>query len=277
MGWENYHLYMFQIGSKTYGRPDLEEDGALDSIDARRTRLSSVVPGLGATFTYVYDYGDDWQHEVRLEAIVMSAPDTTYPRCVAGERQCPPEDVGGVGGYADYLEAIADPQHEAHGEVIMWRGPFDSEEFSVEKINQELAEKFGSRPKTGAPRSAVARPKLSVKANRLAKTFIRPVIPQRQRIPVKADETVPLELNQRERDLIISHTFADESLSDRLRIAPQPGQAPVFHFTLDELDELVGDVAAEANHAKNKVLQEQLDQLCDRIEAVLSKYTDADA
>jgi hypothetical protein len=58
---------------------------------------------------------------------------------------------------------------------------------------------------------------------------------------------------------------------------PQPGQRLVFHFTLDELDELTGDVAAEANHAKNKVLQEQLYRLCERIEAVLSRYTDADA
>ena len=68
-----------------------------------------------------------------------------------------------------------------------------------------------------------------------------------------------------------------ESLTNRLRIAPQPGQRPVFHFTLNELDKLVGDVAAEANHAKNKVLPERLDQLCERIEGVLSRYTDADA
>ncbi len=82
-------------------------------------------------------------------------------------------------------------------------------------------------------------------------------------------------MNQRERDLIISHTFADDSLTDRLRVTP-PGRHPVFHFTLDDLDELVGSIAAEASHAKNKALQEQLDQLCDRIESVLSKYTDAD-
>ena len=98
-----------------------------------------------------------------------------------------------------------------------------------------------------------------------------------QRIPIKANATVPLELNQRERDLIISHTFADESITNRLRVVPQPGQRPVFHFTLDELEELTGDAAAEANHAKNKVLQEQLYQLCERLEAVLSRYTDADA
>jgi Plasmid pRiA4b ORF-3-like protein len=277
MGWENYHLYMFCIGSKKYGPPDVDEDDNLGLMDAKRTRIRAVLPGVGATFTYVYDYGDNWHHELLLEAIVMPDPVATYPCCKAGERHCPPEDVGGIGGYAHYLEAMADPNHHDHEEMMMWRGSFDPEEFSVEKINQELAKRFRSKPKTDAPRAAIATPKLSAKANRLTKTFIRPVIPQRQRIPVKADETVPLELNHRERDLIISHTFADESLTDRLRIAPRPGQRPVFHFTLDEPDELIGDVAAEANHAKNKVLQEQLDQLCDRIEGTLNRYTDADA
>jgi hypothetical protein len=275
MGWENYHLYMFRIGSKKYGPPDPDGVDELGLVDAKRIRLAAVVPSVGTAFTYVYDYGDDWEHELLLEAILMPEPAVAYPRCLAGERHCPPEDVGGIGGYADYLEAMFDPNHEQHEEMMMWRGPFDAEEFAVEKVNQELAKKFRSRPK-GAPRSITSTPKLSANANRLTKTFIMPIIPQRQRIPVKEHETVPLELNERERDLIISHTFADESLTNRLRVVSQPRQRPVFRFTLDELDELVGDVAAEANHAKNKALQEQLDQLCERIEAVLSKYTDAD-
>ena len=276
MGWENYHLYMFRIGSKKYGPPDVDDDDELGLADAKRTRISGVLPSVGATFTYVYDYGDNWQHELLLEAIVMPSSDLTYPRCIAGERSCPPEDVGGFGGYAAYLEAMADPNHKEHEEMMMWLGPFDAEEFSVEKVNQELAKKFRSRPKAGAPRSITVEPKLSANMNRMATTLIRPVVPQKQRIPVKANETVPLELNERERDLIISHTFADESLTDRLRVASPPGQRPVFHFTLDDLDELVGSLAAEANHAKNKVLQGQLYQLCDRVQAVLSRYTDAD-
>ena len=276
MGWENYHLYMFRIGSKKYGPPDPDGVDELGLVEAKRIRLAAVVPSVGTTFTYVYDYGDDWEHELLLEATLMPEPAVAYPRCLAGERRCPPEDVGGIGGYADYLEAMFDPNHAEHEERMMWRGPFDAEEFSVEKVNQELAKKFRSRAKA-APRSITSARKLSANANRLTKTFIRPIRPQRQRIPIKADATVPLELNQRERDLIISHTFADESITNRLRVIPQSGQRPVFHFTLDELDELLGDVAAEANHAKNKVLQEQLDQLCDRIEAVLSRYTDADA
>jgi hypothetical protein len=275
MGWENYHLYMFRIDSKKYGPPDPDGVDDLGLVDAKRIRLAAVMPSVGTTFTYMYDYGDDWEHELLLEATLMPEPTVTYPHCLAGERRCPPEDVGGIAGYADHLEVMFDPNHAEHEERMMWRGPFDAEEFSVEKVNQELAKKFRSRPK--APRSITSTPKLSANANRLTKTFIRPIIPQRQRTPVKANETIPLELNHRECDLIISHTFADESITNRLRVVPQPGQRPVFHFTLDELDELLGDVAAEANHAKNKILQEQLDQLCDHIEAVLSRYSDADA
>lgn len=277
MGWENYHLYMFRIGNKIYGPRDPEDDGGWNPIDAKRTRLSAVLPRVGTTLTYVYDLGDNWEHELLLEAIVMRSSDLAYPRCIAGERNCPPEDAGGIGGYTAYLEAMADPNHEKHEEMMMWRGQFDSERFSVEKVNQELARKFRSKPKAVAPPAETVKRTPSVNTNRLTTTLIRRVIPQKQRIPVTPDETVPVELNQRERDLIISHTFADDSLTDRLRVTPPPGRRPVFHFTLDDLDELVGSIAAEANHAKNRVLQEQLDQLCDRIESVLSKYTDADA
>jgi len=90
----------------------------------------------------------------------------------------------------------------------------------------------------------------------------------------RPNDTVPLELNERERELILSYTFADESLTNRLRVVSKKGERPIFRFTLDDLDELAGFLAAEANHAKNKILGEQLDQLCDRIEATLSKYTD---
>lgn len=142
MGWENYHLYLFRIGGKTYGPPDPDGDGELKLIDAKRTRLHSVLPSVGTTFTYTYDFGDNWQHDVLLEAIVMPVPDVTYPLCIAGERTCPPEDVGGIGGYRKYLHAMADPSHQEHQDMMMWRGPFDSEAFSVEKVNQELQRKF---------------------------------------------------------------------------------------------------------------------------------------
>lgn len=276
MGWENYHLYEFRIGGRIYGDPDLDDEREI--IDAKRTRIRNVLPGVGAEFEYEYDFGDDWQHDLLLEAVMQSGPDTMCPRCLAGERSCPPEDVGGSGGYADYLEALADTDHEEHENMMEWRGPFDPEAFSIEKVNRELERKFHPVRKR-----AVRLPLLQPSADKwrtpnaeLSPQAIlsKPVSLQTQRIRIGPNETVPLELNERERELILSHTFADESLTKRLRVVPKRGERPIFRFSLDDLDELVGFLAAEANHAKNKILREQLDQLCERIEATLNKYTD---
>jgi hypothetical protein len=87
-------------------------------------------------------------------------------------------------------------------------------------------------------------------------------------------EKVPLELTEPERDLIMKHTFAGNNLTDRLRIVPSPGRRPFYRFTLDDLDELAGYVAAEANHAKVKKLVKELRRLYSRIADVLESYTD---
>jgi hypothetical protein len=96
----------------------------------------------------------------------------------------------------------------------------------------------------------------------------------KHRKQIAVGEKVPLELNDRERDLIMNHTFADNDLTDRFRIVPGPGRPPSYRFTLDELDELAGYVAAEANHAKVKKLEKELRRLYARIAAVLESYTD---
>jgi len=93
---------------------------------------------------------------------------------------------------------------------------------------------------------------------------------------VRPDEKVPLTLNPRERELILEHTFADDELTAPLRIAPASDKASVYSFTLDDLEQLMGYVAAEANHAKDKKLQKELDRLFERIETVLGSYTDED-
>ena len=96
------------------------------------------------------------------------------------------------------------------------------------------------------------------------------------RKPVPPDQKVPLKLSHRERELILEHTFADEELTAVLRGVPASSQASVCSFTLDDLEELMGYVAAEANHAKDKKLQKELDRLFERMEEVLESYTDAD-
>lgn len=91
---------------------------------------------------------------------------------------------------------------------------------------------------------------------------------------IAAGEKVPLELNERERDLITKHTFAGKNLTDRLRIMPCPGGRPYYRFTLEDLDELAGYVAAEANHAKVRKLEKELRRLYARIAEILESYTD---
>ena len=266
MGWEDCHLHEFQISGKIYAVPDLDDEREI--TDVKRTRIRDVIQHVGTEFEYVYDLGDYWQHDLLLEAILQPAPGTLYPRCIAGERNCPPEDVGGSGGYEDYLEALADPEHEDHEDMIEWRGPFDPEAFSVEKINQQLEKKFRPVRQKTVP--------ATVHSASLPQTLLSgSAIPRKERIRIKPDEKVPLELNERERELI-QNTFADDDLTGRLRVVSKPGERAVFRFTLEDLDELAGYVASEANHAKNKKLHKEWLQLFDRIEAVLNGYSDQD-
>ena len=101
--------------------------------------------------------------------------------------------------------------------------------------------------------------------------------PSKQRRRIQPDQEVPLELSDRERELILEHVFADEALLGRLRVAPTtPNQRAVFHFTLDDLDDPAGCVAAEANHAKDKKLQKEWDRIYARISDVLDSYVGLD-
>ena len=142
MGWTNSHLHQFEIDGKRYGDPELIDDEFEDlhCIDSTVTKISEVVSKTGKRFhfQYEYDFGDDWQHEVLYEGCLRAEKGQRYPLCVEGERACPPEDIGGVWGYAEYLEARADPKHEQHGEMLQWRGPFDPEEFDAEKATKAM-------------------------------------------------------------------------------------------------------------------------------------------
>jgi hypothetical protein len=122
-------------------------------IDERRKRLRDVVSRVGTRMVYVYDFGDDWRHDVLLEAILLPEPDQQYPRCIAGERRGPPEDVGGPPGYQDYLEALANPKHEEHETWLQWRGRFDSEAFSLAAVNQQLRKELRLTPQQKTART----------------------------------------------------------------------------------------------------------------------------
>jgi hypothetical protein len=85
---------------------------------------------------------------------------------------------------------------------------------------------------------------------------------------------VPLELTDRERELILKHSFADEDLTCRLRVVPPPGRPLVVRYTLADLDHLTGYVAAEANHAEDRKLRKEWDRLYAKIAAILETHTD---
>jgi hypothetical protein len=100
--------------------------------DSTVTMLSDILPASGNRFRfdYEYDFGDGWQHEVLFEGHLNCEPGKTYPVCLEGARACPPEDVGGVTGFSNFLEAITDPGNEEHDESLEWAGGwFDPEEF----------------------------------------------------------------------------------------------------------------------------------------------------
>lgn len=144
MGWTDSHLYDFELpkadgGEPVWiGMPDLEGDDDREIRADFDERLDAWIHCQGERFFYNYDYGDGWRHELVVEAIEPAAPRTRYPLCLAGERACPPEDVGGPGGYENFLEALGDPGHPQHDQYRRWTGgSFDPERFDSSKVRFE--------------------------------------------------------------------------------------------------------------------------------------------
>jgi hypothetical protein len=143
MGWENCHLHLFRFGEKEYGMPDPAYPSEMRNERGRRLR--EFLRNEGETFGYQYDFGDNWEHDLVVERIVTGA-EVTDARCLEGERSCPPEDVGSSSGYMEYLEALKDPSHPDHQQMVEWRGPsFDPERFDPKRINRRLSQLSRSR------------------------------------------------------------------------------------------------------------------------------------
>lgn len=142
MGWTNSHLHQFEIFEQRYGNPELLDDGFDDfkCIDSTRTKISDITQNAGKrfSFTYEYDFGDGWEHEIRFEGSPEKEPGKKYPLCLEGARACPPEDVGGIYGFYDFLAALADPKHEQHDDFIEWGGGFDPKEFDAEETSKAM-------------------------------------------------------------------------------------------------------------------------------------------
>ncbi len=138
MGWHHSHLHQFQAGDTFYGDPTTLAE--LDVRSERSARLNQVAPSKGSRLRYEYDFGDSWEHEVLVEAVLPAGSGVRYPICLTGRRACPPEDCGGIWGYDELLAILRDPAHEEHESMVEWLGePFDPEAFNLEEVNRRLA------------------------------------------------------------------------------------------------------------------------------------------
>jgi hypothetical protein len=140
MGWSDSHLHQFDIEGRLYGLPDDEWPDDRPVLPDDAYTLGEVLGAEVRTFTYEYDFGDGWVHEVEIQAVeLLDEQRNAWPICLAGANACPPEDVGGLGGYEDFLAAIVDPSHEEHGAMWRWNGgPFDPRGFDVNAANRVI-------------------------------------------------------------------------------------------------------------------------------------------
>ncbi|HJQ51397.1 MAG TPA: plasmid pRiA4b ORF-3 family protein [Gaiellaceae bacterium] len=150
MGWEDYHLHAFTAGDVDYGPPDPDgpPDPELGHRDERRTAVGDVIGERRDRMRYVYDFGDHWRHDVVVEKVLTAEPGSRYPSCLTGKGRCPPEDCGGVWGYAELRETLADPTHEDHAQMLEWLGietaaQFDPHAFHADEVNAVLGGRVG--------------------------------------------------------------------------------------------------------------------------------------
>ncbi len=137
MGWANSHLHQFIIDGEYYSLPSEYDEEPV--IDERKYRIAEMAPREKSKFVYEYDFGDSWEHKIVVEKILPADQDTQYPLCLKGKRACPPEDIGGVWGFAEFLEAMRDPTHEEHEMYAeWWDGEFDPEDFDLDGVNEML-------------------------------------------------------------------------------------------------------------------------------------------
>lgn len=144
-GWTDSHLHQFNLGGLIIGAPEFDNDGLFDhrTFEATEVRLQDLVFPFDEeerlTIHYEYDFGDDWRHRIVMRRIPAQSG-AVYPRCVAGARSRPPEDVGGTLGYFEFLEAWLDPSHENYKTMRRWAGrKFDPERFDLDATNKAIA------------------------------------------------------------------------------------------------------------------------------------------
>jgi len=134
MGWEDCHLHQFTIDGVHYGTPD--PDYPSDINNERNVRLDQIAKQ-GDTLIYEYDFGDSWEHTLKIEKVFESKTPAMHPVCMDGARACPLEDCGGFPGYQHLLRILRNPKHKEYEDMLDWTGEdFDPEAFDLVEINK---------------------------------------------------------------------------------------------------------------------------------------------
>lgn len=156
MGWTDSHLYEFRIKGIGFGLPEPGWGYRDGPLDARKTTLVTAISDTGAkSFKYLYDFGDGWEHSIKIERMMMATDGVTYPRLLDASGRCPPEDIGGPWGYQEAREALADPGHERHDEIAEWWGAdnlnLDTVDIpAIEAELTKLARRWSRKPRAKA-------------------------------------------------------------------------------------------------------------------------------
>ena len=138
MGWTNSHLHSFEKGRTFYGMKDVDDD--FETLDEKKFTIAQLLGFEGDTLFYTYDFGDSWDHKIKLEKIIAEKIDGPLPEYIKGKNACPPEDVGGLWGYYNMLEILEDPNHPEYEETLEWLGgSFDPKYIDLKKINYYLS------------------------------------------------------------------------------------------------------------------------------------------
>jgi hypothetical protein len=147
--WTDDHLHSFTVNSVEYGMTDMDLDYGDDMADEDSVSLYDLSLRTRQKFSYLYDFGDSWEHEIRVSKTIPAGDkqgDLARPRCLGGERAGPFEDSGGIWGYESMLEILKDPNHAEYETIHEWAGDFDPEYVSLEDINTRLGEAFKPQP-----------------------------------------------------------------------------------------------------------------------------------
>ncbi|MFP4539180.1 MAG: plasmid pRiA4b ORF-3 family protein [Dichotomicrobium sp.] len=140
MPFKDYHLFEFEVDGKRYGIPDPEWDDVRQTFDAKNIKLAALTDRDVSRFAYTYDFGDNWQHTVTIEAIGPADPAVDYPRFLDGARRAPPEDVGGIPGFEEFLDVMSKPRHRERKRLVQWYGgPFNPDEIDLPTITAHIA------------------------------------------------------------------------------------------------------------------------------------------